>query len=42
MTSSSIYIAAFGFVSIIFLTLRDIRIYGAQSLYLTGKERFVE
>ncbi len=27
MTSISIYIAAFGFVSIIFLTLRDIRIY---------------
>ena len=32
MTSISIYIAAFGFVSIIFLTLRDIRIYRRTKL----------
>ncbi|MFZ3383404.1 MAG: hypothetical protein WA144_05720 [Candidatus Methanoperedens sp.] len=32
MTSSSIYIAAFVFVSIIFLTLRDIRIYRRTKL----------
>src|SRR5659263_787337 len=32
MTSISVYIAAFGFVSIIFLTLRDIRIFRRTKL----------
>ena len=32
MTSVSVYIAAFGFASIIFLTLRDIRIYRRTKL----------
>jgi len=32
MTSASVYIAAFGFVSILFLTLRDIRIFRRTKL----------